>query len=61
MDKRAFLRTEHLAAAVAIYVAGFVVIFLILEAQAMIGETPTDVSPLAQAALWPVNLLQFVM
>ncbi len=61
MEKRAFLRAEHMTAILVIYVAGFIVVFLMLKAQVMVGETPVDTSALADAALWPVSLWQMLM
>ena len=61
MEKRAFLRAEHMTAVLVVYVAGFIVVFLMLKAQGMVGEAPADTSALADAALWPVSLWQMLM
>lgn len=62
MEKRAFLRAEHMTAVLVIYIAGFIVAFLIYEAKGMLGESSfSDPSPLSEAAFWPLSLLQMFM
>ena len=61
MEKRAFLRAEHMHAVVVIYVAGFIIMLLIHEARGMLGEAALSATPLSDAAFWPLNLLQLVV
>ena len=62
MEKKAFLRAEHVAMAIAIYVAGFILTFLVYVAQGMANHVfLLEGNPWSEAARWPLALVEWVI